>query len=167
MDSVIWIVVAVIVMVLLLTSLLNNSFKANVGRYKRRDLMTANEKEFFGRLISALPGHFVFPQVAMSAIIEASATRENIKQQDRLRVAQQRVDYLICDSACVILAVIELDDRTHNKKKDDIRDARLAQGHIPTIRFESRQKPSLTEIAAAISKIEEANAAVAFLNYSR
>ena len=35
------------------------------GIYKRGKLMTDNELEFFGRLISAMPHHFIFPQVSM------------------------------------------------------------------------------------------------------
>ena len=35
------------------------------GLYKRGKLLTDNELEFFGRLISAMPHHFIFPQVSM------------------------------------------------------------------------------------------------------
>ena len=153
-------IVTVLAVILVSIGLLLNLAGKATGKYRRKDLMSANEKEFFGRLLSALPGHFVFPQVAMSAILEASATNANVKHQDRLRIAQQRIDYLICNSACHTVAVIELDDRTHNKKKDDIRDSRLAQAEIPTIRFESRQKPSIQDIAAAIAEVEKRTALV-------
>lgn len=46
--------------------------RGKIGLYKARQLMTNNELEFFGRLICALPDHYVFPQVAMSALLEAS-----------------------------------------------------------------------------------------------
>jgi hypothetical protein len=58
--------------------------------------MTANELEFFGRLVTALPGHYVFPQVAMSALIEAASSDKNKAHGDRLRIAQQRADYVVC-----------------------------------------------------------------------
>jgi hypothetical protein len=46
--------------------------------------------------------------------------------------------------------VVELDDRTHSKAKDQLRDARLAQGGFRTVRFQSRQKPPAAEIRAAV-----------------
>ncbi|QBE66720.1 DUF2726 domain-containing protein [Pseudoduganella lutea] len=121
-----------------------------LGVYRERPLMTGNELEFFGRLVAALPQHYVFPQVAMSALIEAASTSEKRRYIDRLRVAQQRVDYVICDRRCEVVAVVELDDRTHQRARDEIRDERLAQGGIRTVRFESRAKPSVGTIRSII-----------------
>lgn len=122
-----------------------------VGAYKPRRLMTANEEEFFGRLVAALPERYVFPQVAMSAMLEAAISDKKQAHSDRLRIAQQRADYVICDSQCNIVAVVELDDRRHSSAKDQTRDARLEQAGIRTIRFQSRTEPSITEIQAAFA----------------
>lgn len=123
---------------------------SQTGSYKRRKLMTANEMEFFGRLLVALPDHFVFPQVAMSAIIEASSSDQKKAHSDRLRIAQQRVDYLVADSDGEIVVVVELDDKTHSAEKDRVRDQRLLQAGIKTVRFQSRNKPTPDAIRAAI-----------------
>jgi hypothetical protein len=118
--------------------------------YRARLLMTDNEAEFFGRLVAALPDHYIFPQVGMSALIEASASNKKKAHSDRLRIAQQRVDYVVCDMSCNVIAVVELDDRTHSASKDQVRDARLLQGGIRTIRFQSKNKPSVGTLRAAI-----------------
>ena len=110
--------------------------------YKRRKLMTANELEFFGRLVTALPAHFIFPQVALSALLEASSSDKKKAHSDRLRIAQQRADYVVCDANGEVIAVVELDDKTHSRSKDQTRDARLEQAGIRTVRFESRNKPT-------------------------
>lgn len=47
----------------------------NAGTYRARKLMTDNEAEFFGRLVVALPDHYIFPQVAMSALIDSASGR--------------------------------------------------------------------------------------------
>lgn len=131
------------------------SANLNVGKYKAKGLLTENEREFFGRLVSALPAHFIFPQVAMSALIEASGGNNKTRHADFLRIAQHRVDFLICNAACRVVAVIELDDRTHNKRKDQVRDQRLMQASIPTIRYQSSSRPTLTQIQDAIAAVEQ------------
>lgn len=115
--------------------------KSRAGTYGRRKLMTDNEEEFFGRLLVALPDHYVFPQVAMSALLQPARTNGRTAHSDRLRIAQQRVDYVVCKKSCEIVAVVELDDRTHSQAKDQLRDSRLEQAGIRTVRFRSRNRP--------------------------
>lgn len=128
------------------------------GLYRGRPLMTENELEFFGRLVAALPQHYIFPQVAMAALLEPAATNKKARHGDRLRVAQQRIDYVVCDKRCEVVAVIELDDRTHQRDKDKIRDERLRQAGVRTVRFEARAKPSPAAIRSFILPGEHAAA---------
>lgn len=139
-----------VIVVLAIGLLVKLASRAKIGKYRRRSLMTDNEREFFGRLRTALPEHLVFPQVAMTAIIEASTKDRNQAYRDRLRIAQQRVDYLVCDQRGDVVAVVELDDKTHSPEKDKVRDTRLLQAGIRTIRFQSRNKPSPEAIRAAV-----------------
>lgn len=120
------------------------------GAYRRRNFMTDNEEEFFGRLVAALPDHYIFPQVAMSALVEASSSDKKTAHADRLRIAQQRVDYVVCTRRCEVIAIIELDDKTHVRAKDELRDSRLEQGGIRTVRFQARNKPKVEAIRAII-----------------
>ena len=112
--------------------------------------MTDNELEFFGRRVSALPDHYVFPQVAMMALLEPASRDKKESHSDRLRIAQQRADYVVCTKSCDLVAVIELDDRTHSTVNDQLRDSRLEQGGIRTVRFQSRAKPTADAIRVAI-----------------
>lgn len=123
---------------------------ARAPEYRRKKLMTDNEEEFFGRLVTALPDCYVFPQVSLSALIESVSQDPKKANSDRLRIAQQRADYVICDSQCKVIAVVELDDKTHSRTKDETRDGRLKQANIRTIRFQSRNKPSIETIHAAV-----------------
>jgi hypothetical protein len=127
--------------------------KIKLGIYQGKDLLTDNELEFFGRLVQALPQYYIFPQVAMSALLEAASRDEARRNTDRLRIAQQRIDYVVCDRRCNVVAVVELDDRTHSREKDQVRDERLEQAGIRTLRFESRAKPSLQAIRAALKEV--------------
>ena len=47
-----------------------------------------------------------------------------------------------------VLAVVELDDRTHNAERDAKRDTMLLSAGYRTLRFPSKRKPSEAEIAA-------------------
>jgi hypothetical protein len=123
---------------------------ARTGAYRRRKLMTDNEEEFFGRLVAALPDHYVFPQVAMSALLETASSDKKTAHGDRLRVAQQRVDYVVCTKRCEVVAVVELDDKTHSRAKDGLRDSRLEQAGVRTVRFQARNKPQVDAIRTMV-----------------
>lgn len=142
------VLVLLVVAILFLAPLTKGSRQA--GTYKARELMTENEAEFFGRLVVALPDHYIFPEVAMTALIEAASRDKKQAHADRLRIAQQRADYVVCDRRCNVVAVVELDDRTHSRSKDKIRDERLQQAGIRTLRFESKSKPSAQTLRAAV-----------------
>ena len=150
MEILIAIVIVAILAVTLMFAMKRLQGKGRTGAYRRRKLMTENELEFFGRLVSALPDHYVFPQVAMSALIEAASSDRKKSHGDRLRIAQQRADYIVCTRSCDLVAVIELDDRTHSTTKDQLRDSRLEQAGIQTVRFQSRSKPTANAIRIAI-----------------
>jgi very-short-patch-repair endonuclease len=61
-------------------------------------------------------------------------------------------DFAVCEKGTFrVLALIELDDRTHDtreaKERDRERDAMTAAAGFPTIRFDSRKKPDEATIA--------------------
>lgn len=118
--------------------------------YQPRKLMTDNELEFFNRLVAALPGHYIFPQVSMLALIEPATTDQKKAHSDRLRIAQQRVDFVVGDKNGEVVVIVELDDRTHSSAKDKTRDARCKEAGIRTVRFNSKNKPTAEVIQASI-----------------
>lgn len=115
-------------------------------RYRQTPIMTNNELEFFGRLQRALPECYVFPQIAMSALI-TPLTKGRRWQTDFMRISQKRVDWALYAKAGLrLVAIIELDDATHDKDKDAARDKLTGSAGIRTLRFESRSKPHENEI---------------------
>jgi hypothetical protein len=151
MNNSILIPVLVVLAAGILVALLKNSKgTSRTGTYRQRKLMTDNEAEFFGRLVVALPDHYIFPQVAMSALLETTSSDKKTAHSDRLRIAQQRVDYVVCTRSCEVVAVVELDDKTHSSAKDQLRDARLEQGRIRTVRFQAKSKPGVEAIRTMI-----------------
>lgn len=116
--------------------------------YKLKPLMTDNEKEFYVRLVEALPNHYIFSQVALGALLQPNIKGNNRKYYSvRGTFSQKIADYVVCDKAMKVVAIVELDDRTHNASKDGKRDLMLEQAGYTVVRWNSKKKPTAQEIA--------------------
>ena len=118
--------------------------------FKARPMLTANELEFLGRLERAVPEYRFHAQVSMGALLEpAIAKKLNGREYMRARgmFSQKIVDFVAQrrDNGQIV-AIIELDDRTHNAEKDAKRDAMLQQAGYRVMRWTSRSKPATAEI---------------------
>mgnify|MGYP001310985145 FL=1 len=134
-----------------------NQKRSSSAQFRRKALMTGNEREFFRRLTDALGHRFhIFPQVSMGAVIEPVAFDKKKRLADFRRISQKRIDFLICDRDMSVVAVIELDDRTHNAGNDNRRDGFLASAGIKSNRYRSKQKPYVQEIQSAIDSLRRA-----------
>lgn len=124
---------------------------------KSKKLLTANELEFLGRLRRALPGLEVLPQVSMAALLDVNLDENNAEYWTiRNHFSKKIIDYVVCEPKTLsVVAVVELDDRTHDskKEKDAQRDAMLLAVGIRTLRWDSRSKPSVAEIASAVAAL--------------
>lgn len=127
-------------------------------RFKAKPLLTPNELEFLGRLEAAVPELRICPQVAMASILDPDVPRSNGKAYMRLRgmFAQKFVDFVAQDrTSGAIVAVIELDDRTHRADKDAKRDAMLASAGYKTVRWESKSKPDAAAIRSELIQVQQ------------
>ena len=143
-DTVIvWICAAVLLVSVLLIALL---VRERGPTYRPVPIMTPNELEFFRRISKAVPEAFVFPQVAMSALIAPNETNRKKQMAAFNKISQKRVDWAIYTKDMVLVCIVELDDRTHHPEADALRDAMLASAGISTVRWDSRKKPAVGEI---------------------
>jgi hypothetical protein len=148
-----YLILALVVIVLIAQSFKEELPGQKNKKYKAKTLMTDNEFEFFNRLIKALPQYYIFPQVSLGAILEGDSSDYKERNRIRLTFAQKMADYVIYDQNKKIVAIIELDDKTHNKEKDDKRDVMTSAAGYKTIRFESKKKPTIEEISNIFNKI--------------
>lgn len=102
---------------------------------ERKAPLTEREQDMYKVLKAAFeePTFHVLSQVSMQALI----TTPKGDQSMRNRYDRKYVDFVICSPSFFVIAVIELDDRTHNwkKDKDAERDAMLESAGIKTTRF--------------------------------
>jgi len=145
---------AIVILVVAFVVLLFISGSANIARYRVTPIMTANEQEFFNRLRQAFQGH-VFPQVAMSALITPQRPQSDKRWiGDFRRISQKRVDYALFTPAMELVAIVELDDKTHNARADRQRDALLESAKVPVLRWVSSKKPTVAEIRARLLELQ-------------
>lgn len=123
-------------------------------KFKAKALLTDNEQEFLGRLEAAAPELRFHSQVAMGALLDPDVSRKNNgKEYFRLRgmISQKIVDFVAQNRETgAVVAVIELDDKTHSNEKDAKRDAMLASAGYRIVRWNSKAKPDLAAIRAEL-----------------
>jgi Protein of unknown function (DUF2726) len=122
-------------------------------QFKAKRLLSANEIEFIGRMESACPELRFHAQVSMGAILDPAVPSIDRKAFMRIRgqFSQKIIDFVAQDrQSGEIVAIIELDDRTHKAEKDNKRDAMLKSAGYRTIRWESKNKPNAAVIRAEL-----------------
>lgn len=115
-------------------------------RYRARPLMSDNEREFHARLTRALRGEAaLYPQVPVLALLEPAARPRSAAFRSAFRaISNRRVDWVVEHGGQ--MTVIELDDRTHDRRADARRDALLNSCGYRVLRYESRSKPGTDQI---------------------
>ncbi len=90
------------------------------------------------------------PQVSFAAFLTDDGTLSRKTQWAvRAKFDRKIADFVICDRDTLrVVALVELDDRMHNAQADRQRDALTNAAGYKTIRYQSRQKPTVAEIAA-------------------
>lgn len=80
----------------------------------KQPILTNHEKVMFGELQKALYGtnYYIFVQVSFGALLTTELTKT------LWTFNQKRADYVICDSYFNVVAIIELDDKSHDTKQD-------------------------------------------------
>jgi Uncharacterized protein conserved in bacteria len=108
--------------------------------YQALPLLTKNEMIFWNILAEAVTGYYIFPQVATSALVRASSQNPSHKTTVRNKYERTRIDFIICDINFNIIAVVELDDKSHDNKQDNDaeRDFILQQAGYKTFRFRNK-----------------------------
>ena len=120
-------------------------------------LLTPAERSFFGVLQQAIASEYqIFAKVRLADIVKPVRNPSRSGWQSAFnRILGKHVDFVLCDlSSMAIVAVIELDDRTHERfergTRDGLVDGALADAHIPVLRVAARQSYSPSQIREQI-----------------
>ncbi len=127
--------------------------KVKVEHKKQSHLATENERKLYFALQKALPSDYIIhSQVSLMALVKPVNFKNNS------RTWAKRMDFVITDKATKVLAVIELDDSTHNWKKRQERDQYVneaLEGHHKLVRFSTKRFYEPSEIARVLERETE------------
>ena len=100
-------------------------------RLHKKPVMTAREQQMYRLLQTALPECTVLAQVAFSALVTAKGWA------NRNRFDRKVADFVLCSQQLNVIAVIELDDRSHagREREDKERDDMLRLAGYVTLRY--------------------------------
>lgn len=120
--------------------------------YYAKSIMTPTEQLLYTKLTHALPECMVFSQVQLSQILGVKRGFNYMEWHNRIN--RMSVDYVVCHRDFRIIAIIELDDRTHlrdDRIKCDIKkDKALASAGLRIIRWNVGREPNGHGIREAI-----------------
>ena len=112
--------------------------------------MSAPEQVLYHRLCKTLPDNLVLAQVGLSRFLRVQ--KGNNFQQWFNRINRMSADFVVCARDASVLAVIELDDSSHegqqNKTADAKKDKALAAAGIRIVRWNVKSLPDDAAIKA-------------------
>lgn len=126
--------------------------------YLSKNPLTPTETMFYHRLVEALPDYIVLAQVQLSSFLKVDSSRTEWKDYNRWfnPIAQQSVDYLICQKDFSIIAAVELDDKSHaglkSIERDNKKNNNLDAASVPLIRWHAEAMPETEAIKQAVLK---------------
>lgn len=120
-----------------------------------KPFLTKREQAMLIALEQALPHCRIHAQVAMGALLKAPANPlRKSRPSDRNAFSQKIVDFVAQDRASgAILALIEVDDYSHNAARDRARDAMTSHAGYRTVRIGRSIQPRFEEVHQAVSSL--------------
>lgn len=145
-------VVAIILIKLKQRSGLNDSEVA--WPFYAKKPLTQPEQVLYHRLVSALPDHIVLAQVQLSRIL--GVKQGNNFHEWNNRINRMSLDFVVCNKDASVIAVIELDDKTHEKatrrEADEKKDKALESAGVRLVRWKVNALPDEAAIKLALGK---------------
>ncbi|WBY18127.1 DUF2726 domain-containing protein (plasmid) [Erythrobacteraceae bacterium WH01K] len=150
MDSQFLLIVVIAGVVIATFAILNSLPKRQLSQLKARPkpLMTPAERRVCLMIERAMPGARVHSQVSMGAIMNpANGLSKSEWWTTFNKFSSKRVDFLVEDphSGRIIL-LVELDDRSHDRRSDTDRDALTRHAGYTTVRLPAGERPTQTSV---------------------
>ena len=104
--------------------------------------MSESEIRFYRVLQMAVPNELVLPQVGMAALVRPRYADADSRFVPAFRtISQRRIDFVVCNrDSMEVRCLVELDDSSHDARRDQARDAITAQAGYRTVRVRAGRR---------------------------
>ena len=130
-----------------------NGVNAEVWPFYAKKPLSHPEQVLYFLLVQALPDHIILAQVQLSRLL--GVKKGSNYQAWSNRINRMSVDFVVCNKDSSVVAVIELDDATHERKDRQTADAKkdkaLAAAAVRIIRWQAKAIPNMTTIQATFT----------------
>jgi hypothetical protein len=120
---------------------------------RARAPLSRPEQALYWRLCEAFPEHLVLAQVAIAQLLEVEDVPNRRAVFNRYR--QLVADFVVCTRAFGVVAVVELDDRSHRNPgradADERKSAALGAAGLLLLRFNVNALPSVGELQSLLA----------------
>ncbi|MEX1081039.1 MAG: DUF2726 domain-containing protein [Halofilum sp. (in: g-proteobacteria)] len=138
----------------------NPSAKASLPYKQQPNLFSPAERSFLGVLDQALAGRYrVFGKVRVAGVVAVSgASDRSARQRAFNKISAKHFDFVLCSPDDLsIVAVIELDDRSHRRsarqKRDRFLEDLCAATSLPLMRTATKRSYSVDEIRTQVDAV--------------
>ena len=142
------IVVVVIVVFAVLKAKSQGGAGDEVWPFYAKKPLSQPEQVLYFRLIQTLPEHIILAQVQLSRLL--GVKKGNNYQSWSNRINRMSADFVVCNKDSSIVAVIELDDATHQREDRQAADAKkdraLASADVRIVRWQAKSIPDVATI---------------------
>ena len=147
----------VVIIAIAFLAFLKAKSRGNSGKevwpfYAKKPLSQPEQVLYF-RLTQALPEHIILAQVQLSQLL--GVKKGNNHQSWLNRINRMSADFVVCKKDSTIVAVIELDDATHqqtNRQEADAKkDRALSAAEIKIIRWQVKAIPDIATIQSSVA----------------
>lgn len=126
---------------------------------KKASLFSEAERSFLGVLDQAVEDQYrIFGQVRVADVVEVHGAKDSGARQSALnKINSKHFDFLLCDKASLaVVAAVELDDGSHNRKdrkeRDRFLDELCAGIGLPLIREKAQQAYTVAKVKEDIAE---------------
>lgn len=158
MNSIFLLVIVVVAVVATLAVLKGKSQGSGgdeVWPFYAKKPLSQPEQVLYFRLVQALPEHIVLAQVQLSRLL--GVKKGNNYQAWFNRINRMSADFVVCNKDSSIVAVIELDDATHQKEDRKAagakKDKALSSADIRIVRWQAKAIPDVSVIKSTFMPI--------------
>ena len=154
-----WLILGIIIVLIILLKVMNTSGSASSFPYELQGpLFTPAERSFLGVLNSVLKDEVnIFGKVRVADILKPiKGLSPSDRQKAFNKISSKHFDFVLCNKSDLsVICVVELNDKSHNAKKRQERDAFLEKAceaaSLPLVQIPAKAGYSLDEVKKQLS----------------